>query len=63
MPGLWSHSFYWANATPSTVADPVRPVTGYPGWQAGVIVGTGLGAVQTIWDRWRTPDPDKKGAR
>ena len=61
MPGLWAHSHYWANAAPSTVADPAQPVTGYPGWQAGVIVGSGLGAAQTFWERLKTPEPPKGG--
>jgi hypothetical protein len=51
MPGLWAHSLYWQNDNPSTVADPVRPVTGYPGWQSGVILGGGLGAVQLAFER------------
>jgi hypothetical protein len=61
MPGAWAHSNYWANATPSTVVDPAPAVTGYPGWQAGVIVGSGLGVAQTFWERLKKPEP--KGGR
>lgn len=60
MPGAWAHSQYWA--TQSTVADPPRLFNaGYPGWQAGVIVGSGLGAAQTFWERLKKPEP--KGGR
>lgn len=50
MPVLsWGHSHYWANATPSTVAD-AAPMTGYPAWQTSVIIGSGFGASQVVWD-------------
>ena len=61
MPGLWAHSLYWSNANPSTVADPVQPVTGYPGWQS-VILGSGFGPLQAIWERPKKPET-KKGNR
>lgn len=62
MPGAWAHSHYWANATPSTVVDPPQLFNGgYPGWQGGIIVGSGLGAAQTLLERLRTPEPTKGG--
>jgi hypothetical protein len=49
MPTLWAHSHYWSNANPSTVVD-LPAVGGYPGWQTSVILGSGFGISQVIWE-------------
>ena len=50
MPTLWAHSHYWA--TPSAPAVPYTAgnFTGYPGWQTSVILGSGFGVSQVIWE-------------
>ena len=64
MPGAWAHSNYWANATPSTVVDAAVQVTGYPAWQTSVIIGSGFGASQAVWewvrDRVNTTTQEKQ---
>lgn len=54
MPTLWAHSAFWANASPSTVADPVPQFVAYPAWQSAVIIGSGFGAAQHWWEQWRS---------
>lgn len=67
MPTLgWGHSAYWSDL--STVVTPPPPAVqskgGYPGWQSGVILPSGLGMLSawlsTWWDRlkwWRKLAP------
>jgi hypothetical protein len=54
MPTLWAHSHYWSRQ--STVAQPPETgsstgVVGYPAWQASVIIGSGLGSMQGLYER------------
>jgi hypothetical protein len=52
MPTMWSHSAYWANATPEPPPDPPGPTSGlaYVNYQAVIVAGSGFGALQAAYD-------------
>lgn len=51
MPGLWAHNRYWQTQAAEPPPDPIVSANGgYVTWQPAVILGSGLGALQTIWE-------------
>jgi hypothetical protein len=58
MPGASFHSFYWQTqaAEPPPDVPGGKGAGGFPGFQAAplsVIVGSGFGVLQILWDRLR----------
>lgn len=55
MPTAALHSHFWMDQGSESPPDP--PVSGaqvsYPAWQMTVTLGSGWGALQAIYDRWR----------
>jgi hypothetical protein len=57
MPTGALHSHYWSGSADAGETPPDPPTSGtlvsYPLWQTSVTVGSGLGALQALYERWR----------
>ena len=52
MPSAVFHSNYWAGSADAPAAA-TETVVSYPRWMTTVTVGSGFGALQAVYERWR----------
>ncbi len=60
MPTAALHSHYWAGSNGTPVALTSGPAS-YPIWQTSIIVGSGLGVLQALYERWQASQTPPKG--
>lgn len=55
MPTAACHSFYWEDKQDGPPPDPPTSAgaVSYPTWQMTVTMGSGFGALQALYERWR----------